>query len=69
MIEKVKISRARVYFSMMNAFTLTKYSGYYPEVGRGARGRGAGYDIYNAGVDERAYPSARTTQLGIQLSF
>lgn len=58
--------RMRVYLSGQNVFTFTKYKGYYPEVGRNTRGSRR---IFNAGVDENAYPTARTYQLGLQVTF
>ena len=69
-MDAIKISNIRFYATAQNLFTITEYSGYYPEVGRGTRGRGnSNQDIFNAGVDERAYPTAKTYQLGIQVTF
>lgn len=64
---KIKIEKIRLYGSATNLFTLTKYTGYYPEVGR--NGRGGSRKIFNSGVDEGAYPVPRTFQLGIQVTF
>ncbi|MDR2556226.1 MAG: SusC/RagA family TonB-linked outer membrane protein [Bacteroidales bacterium] len=52
---KAYIDRFRIYFSASNLFTLTKYSGYDPEVG--------------SGVDYGNYPQARTFLFGINLDF
>lgn len=60
------LKKVRVYTSIQNLFTLTKYTGYYPEVGRNTRGNRR---IFNMGVDEGAYPTARTYRLGVQVSF
>ncbi len=69
-LDKIKLSKVRLYLSAINLFTITDYSGYYPEVGRNARGNGdQRSSIYNAGVDEGAYPTPRTYQLGLQVSF
>lgn len=69
-LDAMKISNMRFYATAQNLFTITDYTGYYPEVGRGTRGRGnSDQDIFNAGVDERAYPTAKTYQLGIQVTF
>ncbi len=65
-ITNMGMSRLRLYVSAQNLFTVTKYTGYYPEVGRNTRG---GTRLYNSGVDESAYPTARTFQFGIQASF
>ena len=69
-LDVMKIGTMRFYATAQNLFTITDYTGYYPEVGRGTRGRGnSDQDIFNAGVDERAYPTAKTYQLGIQVTF
>lgn len=65
--EKVKLQKLRLYLSATNLFTITDYTGYYPEVGR--NGRGGSRNIFNSGVDEGAYPVPRTFQLGLQVSF
>ncbi|MFY0600167.1 MAG: TonB-dependent receptor [Cyclobacteriaceae bacterium] len=67
--EKLKVSRIRAYGSAQNLFTITDYSGYYPEVGWNSRDRGASANIFNLGVDENAYPTARSFMLGLQVSF
>jgi TonB-linked SusC/RagA family outer membrane protein len=67
-VEKLKISKLRIYTSATNLFTITKYKGYYPEVGRNGRNAN-GRSIFNTGVDEGAYPTPRMYQLGLQLSF
>ena len=45
----------RVYLAANNLFTITKYSGYDPEVG--------------GGVDYGNYPQSRTFMLGVSLTF
>lgn len=55
---KFGVSRLRVYVTAENLFTLTRYTGYDPEVGGG---------IF--GVDKGQYPQARTILGGVQLSF
>ena len=54
--EKAHINRCRLYVSGSNLFTLTKYTGYDPEVG-------------TAGVDYGNYPQSRTITFGINLNF
>lgn len=56
--QRVGVSRFRVYVTAENLFTLTKYTGYDPEVGGG---------IF--GIDKGQYPQARTILGGVQLSF
>ncbi|MCP9235839.1 TonB-dependent receptor [Lewinella sp. JB7] len=60
------ISKIRAYVNVQNLFTITDYTGYYPEPGRNSRG---GTNIFNAGVDESAYPMPRTFMFGLQLGF
>ncbi|WP_344787221.1 TonB-dependent receptor [Postechiella marina] len=65
-MDKIKLQKIRLYLSATNLFTISDYSGYYPEVGRNSRG---GTSLFNAGVDEGNYPTPRTFQLGLQVSF
>ena len=67
LLEKIKIEKIRLYVSATNLFTITDYTGYYPEVGRNSRG--GSRRIFNSGVDEGAYPTPRNFQLGLQVSF
>ena len=52
---KAYIERARVYFTASNLLTLTKYTGYDPEVG--------------GGIDYGNYPQSRTFMFGINVDF
>ncbi len=67
-LEKIKLEKVRFYLTAINLFTITDYTGYYPEVGRNGRGAN-GRSILNTGVDEGSYPTPRTFQLGVQVSF
>ncbi len=58
LFDKVGISKLRVYVTAENLFTLTKYTGYDPEVGGGV-----------FGIDKGQYPQARAILGGIQVSF
>lgn len=58
LFKRTGISRFRVYVTAENLFTLTKYTGYDPEVGGGV-----------FGIDKGQYPQARAILGGIQLSF
>lgn len=55
---KIKASRVRVYVTAENLFTITKYTGYDPEIGGMVMG-----------VDRGVYPQARSIIGGIQLQF
>ena len=53
--QKFHCNRLRVYATASNLFTITKYSGYDPEVG--------------SGVDYGNYPQSRTFTFGLNASF
>ncbi len=55
LLSNVNISRCRFYVSASNLLTLTRYTGYDPEVG--------------SGVDYGNYPQARTILFGVNLDF
>ncbi|MFS4466663.1 SusC/RagA family TonB-linked outer membrane protein [Maribacter sp. 2210JD10-5] len=61
------VSRARLFFSATNLFTITGYTGYYPESGRSFRGNNV--QLFNAGVDDANVPIPRTYNWGVQVSF
>jgi TonB-dependent starch-binding outer membrane protein SusC len=54
---------ARVYVAAQNLFTLTRYSGYNPEV------NDRGQSTLNQGIDFGAYPLAKTYMLGVNIEF
>jgi len=55
---KIGLSRVRAFVTAENLFTITKYTGYDPEVGG---------DVF--GVDRGQYPQARTIMGGLQIQF
>jgi TonB-linked SusC/RagA family outer membrane protein len=55
---KIGASKLRVYLTGENLLTLTKYTGYDPEVGGGV-----------FGIDKGQYPQARSIIAGVQLQF
>ena len=63
-IKKAYITKCRIYVQASNLFTVTKYSGFDPEV-----------DVYSSknpmltGVDYSAYPRTRGINVGVNLSF
>lgn len=63
---KVKISRARIYTTVTNAFLITNYTGFDPEV---SATRSSGYTALTPGVDYSAYPKSRTFTIGANISF
>ena len=61
-LKKVRMSKLRVYTSMQNVFTWTKYSGQDPEVNN--------YNsVLTGGFDYSSYPRARTITFGLNASF
>lgn len=67
LIDNLSIARARIFISGQNVFTLTDYTGYDPEIGRG--GIFENTSIFNGGVDRNTYPQAKTWFAGIQVNF
>lgn len=57
-IRKIGLSKTRIYLTGENLITLTKYSGYDPEIGGGVMG-----------IDRGFYPQAETVMLGVNLQF
>lgn len=58
LLNKIKASRLRIYLTAENLLTLTKYTGYDPEIGGGV-----------FGIDKGIYPQARSFIVGAQLQF
>ncbi len=61
LLESIKIRNARLYVSMDNYFTFTKYPGLDPEAGSG--------DDNSIGIDRGVYPIPRTIIGGLTFSF
>ena len=69
LLQKIGFQRIRLFGSVSNLFTLTKYTGYDPEVG-GNLGNGAsGQNNGNYGIDYGIYPQARTFIFGLNVDF
>lgn len=64
-MQKAMIQNLRVYVSMENLFTMTKYSGFTPDLGETP----GGYSVFSRGIDQGRYPLPRTFSFGIQLSL
>jgi TonB-dependent starch-binding outer membrane protein SusC len=58
LVSKIGANKLRFYLSAENLLTLTKYTGYDPEIGGGV-----------FGIDKGVYPQARSFMLGVQLQF
>ncbi|RYC71395.1 SusC/RagA family TonB-linked outer membrane protein [Spirosoma sordidisoli] len=63
LLSRVKVGGLRVYANVNNAFTITKYKGYNPEVDYNA-----GVNL-TPGVDYGMYPLARGYNIGARISF
>ncbi|GAB2536036.1 SusC/RagA family TonB-linked outer membrane protein [Spirosoma aerophilum] len=57
------VSKVRVYVSSQNLLTVTKYTGYDPEIGS------RNGTLLRSGIDYANYPQARTFLAGLQLTF
>ncbi|QIU93342.1 SusC/RagA family TonB-linked outer membrane protein [Bacteroides faecium] len=66
--KKVKLENVRIYTSMENLFTLTKYSGYTPDLGESSVA-GVSYNVFSRGIDQGRYPLPRTISFGIQVNL
>jgi hypothetical protein len=62
-------SQARIYLAAQNLFTITKYSGYDPEVGSANVNGGTDKSPLTTGVDFGRYPVARIFMAGINFQF
>ncbi|MCR5520002.1 MAG: TonB-dependent receptor [Bacteroidales bacterium] len=68
--EKMKISSARISLNIQNLFTLTRYSGYDPEIGMTMDQYSTnGQDALMNGIDTGRYPSPRIYTLGVNIGF
>ena len=60
-VNKLNLQKMRVYVKATNLLTLTKYSGYSPEVGGG--------DVLSNGIDYGIYPISAVYSFGINVTF
>ncbi|MFT4031574.1 MAG: TonB-dependent receptor [Siphonobacter sp.] len=67
LLSKLKVSRASVYVQGQNLLTVTKYSGLDPEIN--LRSSGSSGQDRQLGVDEGAYPVAKSFLVGLNLAF
>jgi hypothetical protein len=66
-MSRMKLSSIRVFASIQNVFTITKYTGLDPEMATSANSIGDG--VKAVGIDWGTYPSARTFTGGININF
>lgn len=70
--QKLSVSNARIFVSVVNAFTITKYKGYNPEVDYNySSGSSNNTQPPNLapGIDYGVYPLVRSYNLGIRVAF
>ncbi|MUP36669.1 SusC/RagA family TonB-linked outer membrane protein [Labilibaculum euxinus] len=61
-LKRMKVNSLRFYCTLNNIHTFTKYSGYDPEVS-------ATSNLLTRGIDNSAYPRAKSCVLGLNLTF
>ena len=59
--QKINLDLFRVYIKANNFVTITKYTGYTPEIGS--------YDVLSNGIDQGIYPIPRIFSFGVNTSF
>jgi hypothetical protein len=59
--KKLSLSQLRIYIKGSNIYTLTKFTGYTPEIGSG--------DVLSNGIDYGTYPVTAVYSFGINLTF
>ena len=60
-VRKIALQKLRVYVKATNVYTLTKYTGYSPEIGSG--------DVLSNGIDRGIYPISAVYAFGINATF
>lgn len=64
--ESIRLNNLRIYITLQNPITLTKYSGFDPEIGQSNGWNSTALDF---GTDGGAYPQAKMVMGGLSLSF
>jgi TonB-linked SusC/RagA family outer membrane protein len=67
--KKLNNARLRIFGSVQNLFTVTKYSGMDPEIGQSMGSNGVAGGVTASGVDVGIYPYSRYFTLGFNLQF
>jgi TonB-linked SusC/RagA family outer membrane protein len=61
LVQRISAVRARIYIKGSNIYTLTKFTGYTPEIGSG--------DVLSNGIDNGIYPVTAVYSVGLNLTF
>ncbi|HTI10886.1 MAG TPA: SusC/RagA family TonB-linked outer membrane protein [Puia sp.] len=64
LMDRLKLTRLRIYVNAQNAFNFFKYKGFSPEIGRVA-----GANPTNTGIDTNVYPLSATYNFGLNLTL
>lgn len=67
MLNKIKLSSMQVYVQGQNLFTFTKYKGLDPDIN--IRNSGADNQDIHMGIDEGAFPVAKSYNVGLRVGF
>jgi len=63
LVSKIGLENVRAYVNIQNVFTITKYTGYDPEIGASS----ASANVY--GLDNGRYPSPSTCSFGLNITW
>ena len=66
-LAKIKMSSAQIYVQGQNLLTFTKYKGLDPDIN--LRASGTDNQDIHMGIDEGAFPVARSYNVGVRLGF
>ena len=66
-LSKIKLSSAQIYIQGQNLFTFTKYKGLDPDIN--LRNSGNDNQDIHMGIDEGAFPVAKSYNVGLRLGF
>ena len=63
------MQKLRVYVTAQNVFTITKYSGYDPELGETYADNNDNYGVTELAVDRGQFPQTRSFLMGVNINF
>lgn len=66
-VQKIKLSSAQIYIQGQNLFTFTKYKGLDPDIN--LRASGNDNQDTHMGIDEGAFPVAKSYNVGVRIGF
>jgi len=66
-VQKIKLSSAQIYVQGQNLFTFTKYKGLDPDIN--LRSSGTDNQDIHMGIDEGAFPVAKSYNVGVRIGF